>query len=376
MTEPASYEFRRNRAGSVMLTQYRDVCAALQDPRFAHWWIANGTSTGYQRAMERWFERMDPAERSPVRANLVQRLSARGFERHRAAVARTIETALAGVRDGVPFDLVGGYAAPLVADCVAGVLGVQPAQRPRFDAIIGPLCAGLFSGASSHAAVLAEWGQIVEEIIEADGDGDHFVGDLVRSRQNGDDFGDADLVAFTAMFADAAYENITNFIVNSIAVLAEHPRVWDALAGDPADIATTVEELLRYASPMNYVPLVAREDIASAAGVIERGSTVLACLPLANHDREQFPDAGRLDPRRRPNRHLSFGTGPLACVGAAFARIQAAIAIRELARRFAAPVVLRSEIEPKPSALFNGSKRLPVTLTRRRAAEREEVLPG
>ena len=351
-----------------MLTQYRDVCSALQDPRFAHWWIADGTSTGYQRSMDRWFERMEPGKNSAVRANLVQRLSVRGFERYRETVARTIEAALAGVRDGAPFDLVSQYAAPVVAGCVAGVIGVQQQQRPRFDAVIGPMCADLFSSAGSHAALLAQWASIIDEIVTQDGDGDHFVGDLVRSQRDGDDFDRSDLAAFTAMFADAAYENITNFIANSIAVLAEHPRVWDTLAGDPAAVTATVEELLRYESPMNYVPLVAREEIASGGCVVPRGGTVLACLPLANRDREQFPDADRLDHERRPNRHLSFGMGPLACVGAAFARIQAAIAIRELALRFEAPAVMRNDVVPKRSPLFNGSKRLPVSLTRRTAA--------
>ena len=350
----------------MFLTRYRDVCSALQDPRFAHWWLADGASTGYQRAMERWFDRMEPGKASPIRSALAQRLSARAFEQHRDDVTRAMTDILGGIRDDVPFDLVADFAAPLVRGCVAQVVGVRAEQRALFDDVIGPMCAELFSDAAPQTALLVRWAEMIQDIVDRDGDGDHLVGDLIRARRNGDALDRTDLTAFTAQFADAAYENITNFIGNAILVLRDHPDVWDALAADPSAVSATIEELLRFASPINYVPLVAREDIATAEHVVKRGSTVLACLPLANHDGAQFPDARCLDRGRRPNHHVSFGMGPYACNGASFARVQAALAIQGLAARFEVPRLVLDKIQPKKSRLFYGPERLPAILTRRK----------
>jgi cytochrome P450 len=358
---PETYAFRRSGAG-VMLTSYRDVTAALQDPRFAHWSLADGTSSGDRAALERWFERMESAS-SPVRAALAQRLSARAFdERHREPFVRSAAELLDGVRDGEPFDLVAAYAVPLVRGRVAAVVGIPAERRALFAEIVGPLCATLFSG--EGGALLERWAAMIGEIAAGDPDGDHLVGDLVRARGAGEELDGHDFTVSTAQFAAAAYENISTFIASSIAVLAQRPKVWDALADDPARLFATVEELLRFAGPMNYVQLIAREEIGGACPVA-RGTTVLACLPLANHDEAQFTDPSSFEQSRRPNRHVSFGTGRSACIGASFARAQAALALSLVSERFEAPALLRDGIEPKRSRLFYGPQRLPAVLTRR-----------
>jgi len=57
-------------------------------------------------------------------------------------------------------------------------------------------------------------------------------------------------------------------------------------------------------------------------------------IGAANRDGIQFLEAERLD-LARPNasRHLAFGAGIHYCVGAPLARLEAQIAITELARR-------------------------------------------
>ncbi|HTD34906.1 MAG TPA: cytochrome P450 [Candidatus Elarobacter sp.] len=369
---PASYAFRRSAAG-LMLTSYRDVSAALQDPRFAHWWLADGSSAGNRHAMERWFERMENAG-SPLRAALAQRLSARGFERHRERFVRTIGELLAHARDGEPFDLVSQYAVPLVRGCVGEVIGIPAERRALFEEIVGPLCADLFSDGPAAASLLERWTAMIGAIVGADPDGDHLVGDLVRAHRGGDELDACDFAVSTAQFAAAAYENISNFIASAVAVLAERPAAWDALADDPPGVFATVEELLRIAGPMNYVPLVAREDIGGECPV-KRGTTVLACLPLANRDGEQFSEPGRFERARRPNRHVSFGTGKFACIGAPFARAQAALALSLLSERFEVPLLLRDAVEPKRSRLFHGPQRLPALLTRRTPTRPEKDSP-
>jgi Cytochrome P450 len=89
----------------------------------------------------------------------------------------------------------------------------------------------------------------------------------------------------------------------------------DALAGD--GLPAAIDEVLRWDPP---VPVVSRLD--------GDGTVVQGRIDAANRDPARFPDAGRFDPARTPNQHLSFGRGRHYCPGAALARMQLAITLR------------------------------------------------
>jgi cytochrome P450 PksS len=99
-------------------------------------------------------------------------------------------------------------------------------------------------------------------------------------------------------------------------------------------IKPAVEELLRYASPVETATeRYAREDVTVAGVTIPRGSLVFVALASANRDERQFPDPDRLDVSRSPNRHLSFGLGTHFCAGAPLARLEAQLAFAALFAR-------------------------------------------
>ena len=82
----------------------------------------------------------------------------------------------------------------------------------------------------------------------------------------------------------------------------------EKLGSDPALIKPAVEELLRYASPVEMATeRYAREDVEIAGTTIPRGEMVLAVLASANRDERQFAHPDTLDIAREPNRHLAFG---------------------------------------------------------------------
>jgi cytochrome P450 PksS len=64
-----------------------------------------------------------------------------------------------------------------------------------------------------------------------------------------------------------------------------------------------------------------------------RGQQILAVLASANHDDKQFPHPDRFDITREPNRHIAFGTGIHACLGATLARLEGQIAFATLLSR-------------------------------------------
>jgi cytochrome P450 PksS len=97
----------------------------------------------------------------------------------------------------------------------------------------------------------------------------------------------------------------------------------EKLRDEPALIRSAVEELLRYASPVETATeRYAREDVTIAGVTIRRGEMVASVLASANRDERQFPNADDLDLSREPNKHLAFGLGTHFCLGAALARLE------------------------------------------------------
>jgi len=64
---------------------------------------------------------------------------------------------------------------------------------------------------------------------------------------------------------------------------------------------------------------------------IEAGRRVLLLLGSANRDEDVFPDPETYDLERRTQDLVSFGSGRHFCMGAALARMEARVALTELA---------------------------------------------
>lgn len=85
--------------------------------------------------------------------------------------------------------------------------------------------------------------------------------------------------------------------------------------------------------PAHQAP-VGISEISFAAHEFTRGESVAAFLTAANRDPAEFENSRQFDITRRPNPHLSFGTGPHFCLGFQLARVEAAIAFERILFRF------------------------------------------
>jgi cytochrome P450 len=182
---------------------------------------------------------------------------------------------------------------------------------------------------------------------------------------------DRQLIANAALIIGAGFETTVNLIGNGIVALLQHPEQVARLRDEPHLWPAAVEEIMRLHSPVQMTARTPACDVEIAGQRVAAGDTVALLLAGANRDPKVFTSPGSFDITRDNARdHLAFGSGVHACLGAALARIEGAIALRELFESFPD---LRLTAPPQPRGLVNlhGFTRLPAILGSRRTAATE-----
>ena len=134
----------------------------------------------------------------------------------------------------------------------------------------------------------------------------------------------------------AGSETTTHLISGSVYELLKNSSLRDWLAADWNRAGLAVEEFLRFVSPVQFSkPRHVRQDVELDGVRLKKGDRVMVMIAAANMDPDANEHPERLDLARRPNRHMSFGTGIHFCLGYQLARIEGACALQALFTRLA-----------------------------------------
>jgi cytochrome P450 len=185
---------------------------------------------------------------------------------------------------------------------------------------------------------------------------------LVQVQEDGEQLTRQELVSFFILLVNAGMETTRNAISRALVLLTEHPGQRALLVSDFERYAKgAVEEILRVATPINWMRRTATRDCDMNGHRFRAGDQLFLLYWSANHDEKVFADPYRFDITRDPNPQLAFGApGPHFCLGAHLARIEIAALYREL---LTALPEIRSTGEPSrlASSFIEGYKRLDCT---------------
>ncbi|MCJ7437181.1 MAG: cytochrome P450 [Acidimicrobiia bacterium] len=131
----------------------------------------------------------------------------------------------------------------------------------------------------------------------------------------------------------AGLDTVTATLDCMVGYLALHPEERRRLVEDSTLVDGTVEELLRWETPVPMLPRVIRQDATIGGVDIKAGDGCMVLVGAANGDEGEFDSAHIVDFEREANRHLAFGAGPHRCLGSHFARLELRVAIEEFHRR-------------------------------------------
>jgi cytochrome P450 len=183
---------------------------------------------------------------------------------------------------------------------------------------------------------------------------------LIEAEIDGDRLSEHEFDLFFLLLVTAGNETTRHAMSNGLLTLLEHPEERDRLLADPSLIPSAVEEILRWTPSLLHFRRTAARDVELHGETIRAGDKVALWYVSGNRDEEQFPDAGRFDVGREPNRHLAFGLGsPHFCLGAHLARLELRVWLEELL-----PTLGRIELAGEPKRLrsnfFHGVKSVPI----------------
>jgi len=362
-----------------VVTRYQDVTFVLSDPRFSadRRQARNRFAQMVQaQALEERFGPFvraptmltsDPPQHTRLRKLVSKAFTARAVEDLRPRIAGIVAGLLAEIRRRGKADLVASLAYPLPVIVIAEMLGVPPEERERFkrwsDDVAATL-SGPFASAEAidrGATAVQELASYLREIIaqrrrqpRAD-----LISALIAAEEQGQVLSEDEILSTSMLLLIAGNETTTNLIGNGVLALLRHPDQLQRLRDDPSLIRSAVEELLRYAGPVQGTARVATEDVEIGGRRIAAGQLVFALLAAANRDPAQFANPDHLDIGRQPNPHVAFGDGIHFCLGAPLARAEAQEAISGLLQQFPA-LALDGEPEWGGTFVIRGVRSLPI----------------
>lgn len=307
----------------------------------------------------------------PPRHTKLRKLVNRGFTprqvatleaRVRAIVDRLLTDAAAAGR----FDLVADVAVELPLQVIAELVGVPVEDRhtvfawtEQMMSLDDPELGGTLDDArDAMTQMFAYADRLAHE--RAGGEGDDLLSVLLAAEVDGERLAPHDVDLFFLLLMNAGSETTRNLITGGTVALFDHPAQRERLAGDPGLLATAIEEMLRYVTPVTHFRRTVREPTELGGHELAPGDKVAIWYTSANRDAAQFPDPDRFDVGRQPNEHVAFGGGgPHFCLGAGLARLEARLLFEGLLERFPG---LRPDgpVRRLRSNFINGIKSLPV----------------
>ncbi|MFB6847855.1 cytochrome P450 [Streptomyces sp. NPDC056373] len=302
-------------------------------------YMADATRAEYRELTEflrLWFVQADAPEHTALRRPVQRMLSAsyvRSLTPRVEEITQECLTRLAATR---PCDVMPAVAEGISGEVMAHVVGVDVAPP-----------------------VLHEWSRTLSLFIGAMYRRDHaraaqrvmveMTGALAGARALADFPTDtpedrARTNATWAMCLFGGLETTASLLGSTVLTALGDRELWEAVRADrPGVVENLVESVLVSRPPLRHLGRVVAHDQEIAGARLRAGDLVLVSLTGQGPLDEATPDAvcpvtgaSAAEPAgaEGTDRNLVFGYGPHYCVGAPLARLEAAVLLRSLARRF------------------------------------------
>ncbi|GAB35615.1 cytochrome P450 [Gordonia otitidis] len=303
----------------------------------------------------------DPPEHTRLR-KIVSRLftprAVGSLEENLRESARKIVEAAADKDSG---NFVDDVSIHLPLQAILDLIGVPTADRPRIHELVDAIINSddpdhTIDPAMANAELLGYAYSMAEE--RRRNPTDDIVTTLVEADIDGDSLSDIEFGFFFILLITAGNETTRNATSHGMNAFLSNPDQWELFKTERP--RTTVDEVLRFSSPVNAFQRTAKVDTSIEGVDIAAGQRVGLFYGSANYDEDVFDEPFTFNILRDPNPHLAFGgSGAHFCIGANLARLELNLSLDAIADVL--PDIEKiGELRRVRSGWLNGVKEFPV----------------
>jgi cytochrome P450 len=361
-----------------LVSRFDDVNALLRDRRFGRTYrhVATHAEMGrperpawhdpFWHLIEHGILDMEPPDHPRVRGLVAKAFTPRMVEGLRPRVRAMTEALVDPIVGAGEIDLISTVAEPLPVVVIAELLGVPEEDRHLLRPWSADICGMYELNPSEEAARTAvrasvEFSDYLRALARrrrADPQGD-LISALAQVMEDGERLTEDELIGTCVLVLNAGHEASVNVTGNGWWALFRNPSELERLRSEPALLATAIEELMRWDTPLQMFERWVLEDFELRGVRIPKGAELGLLFGSANRDPDAFDRPDALDVAREPNPHLSFGAGIHFCLGAPLARIELMASFSTLLERVPAMELVEAP-RWKPNYIIRGLEQLVV----------------
>ncbi|MGA8726923.1 MAG: cytochrome P450 [Acidimicrobiales bacterium] len=313
---------------------------------------------------------MDPPEHTRLRTQLARVFNPKRIASLRSVIEQTVDEVLDQALDLRRMDVIGQIAYPLPVAVISELLGIPPEDRAHFGAEIRNLTvifdwqpnqSALQRSAEAILTLMPYFRRLVKQRL--DDPGDDLISELIAIQASEGGINKREIMATCILLYAAGFLTTASLIGNGVLCLIRNPSECSKLRNDSSLVGSAIEEMLRYESPAQVAPRIARGPMQWGDVKVVEGDNVLVLIGAANRDSKRFTDPNMFSVSRAENtRHLTFGHGIHFCLGAPLARLEGQVFLDRLLARTKEIDLLSEEIEWRPSKTQRVLDRLDVAV--------------
>jgi cytochrome P450 len=309
---------------------------------------------------------LDDPDHARIRNPLAKALYKR-VAKCKPLVQQIVDEKLDRIGNAKTFDAMADFALIVPIDAIAQILGVDPARLGEFrewsEEVILSLnpfrtpeeTTRMVHGINMLSSYMHEMMAARRKKPE-----DDLVSDMVALKAEGANLTDNEISTNLQALLVGGNLTTTDLIGNGIWLFLNHPEERAKLLADPSLIASAVEEVLRYESPVDITGRIAPREMEISGCPVHKHQSMFMSLRGANRDPDAFPDPHRFLIDRKDAPHVAFGGGAHLCIGAPLARMEAQVGILSFFQRFPKAHLADAKAKPEWRGLpfFRGLKQL------------------
>lgn len=293
----------------------------------------------------------DPPMHTRLRGLISKAFTPKVIELQRPTIQAYCDKLIDGLLAEPEPDLVAKLAYPLPVMVIANMMGVADGDLAAFkrwsDDIIQNIGPVLLTGDDSalqetNRQFDAYFSQRLDELRRHPEE--NLLSELVHVETEEGKLTLEELLMFCRLLLVAGNETTTGLIINATRAFSEFPGGLTQVRENFDLLPTAMEEALRYYSPFQATIRRAAHDVELHGETIGKDERIMVLLGSANRDETVFERPDEFDVARHPNKHVAFGVGIHACVGAPLARLEADVAFRTLLPRVKSVSLVDTEL--------------------------------